>query len=96
MKALAFRNRGETKDAYDLSYFARFYAGAPRAIAEALTSLLPEIEATRGIHCLREDFHAVDSLGPRRVAEFVHGAPNEETQADAWAAIGDLLDLLPG
>jgi hypothetical protein len=95
MKALAFRNRGEPKDAYDLDYVLRFLDEGPRRTADALVSMGREADALRAIAFLREDFGTMDSLGPLRVAGFIHGAPNEEAQADAWAGVRDLLDLLP-
>ena len=95
MKALAFRSRGENKDAYDLVYFLRNYGNATNEVAIALAPLLENEEANRAVQMLREDFAAIDSIGPRRAAEFVHGGRNDEAEADALGAIRDLLDALP-
>jgi predicted nucleotidyltransferase len=95
MKALAFRGRGENKDAYDLAYLLRNHAAGIRDVANRLGPLLDDAEAARALTCLDEDFATVDSVGPRRVAEFLD-VGNEEVQADAWAAVRDLLDLLLG
>lgn len=64
MKALAFRSRGENKDAYDIAYLLRNFGGGPRDVAA-------------------------------RVSEFLFDARHDETEADAWGAVRDLLDALP-
>ncbi len=96
MKALAFRLRGENKDAYDLAYFLRNYEGGVAEVADGLRPLLvEEVEVAEALGYLREDFASVEALGPRRTAEFIHDAPNDEAQADAWGAVQDLLTLVP-
>jgi len=95
MKALAFRNRGENKDAYDIAYHVRNYGDGPRDVSAILSRLVAEPETLDTVRFLREDFESVDSLGPCRVAEFLHGARNDEAEADAWGAVRDLLDGLP-
>lgn len=94
MKALAFRLRGENKDAYDLVYVIR-NAESSGALAARLLPLIDEPEAREAVRILREDFAAIDSLGPRRVAEFLSGEADEAAQADAWSAVQDVLDRLP-
>lgn len=82
LKALAFDGRGANKDAYDLYYVLRSYgAGAP-AVGERFRPLLGDEAARRALHVLRRDFTDPASIGPRRVAEFVVGAPHHDTQAD--------------
>jgi hypothetical protein len=95
MKALAFRSRGENKDAYDLVYFLRNFGTATDEVAIVLAPLLADEEARRAVQMLREDFATIDSIGPRRAAEFIHGGRNDESEADALGAIRDLLDALP-
>ena len=46
LKALAFRGRGEPKDAYDLFYVLRNYGEGPQSIANALHPII-EDEAAR-------------------------------------------------
>ncbi|GEM_PF-5666985 len=41
---------------------------------------------------LKRDFLDHDALGPRRVAEFIHGGPDAGTQADVAGFIRRLLD----
>ena len=94
MKALAFRSRGENKDAYDLVYLVRNHTGGVQSIAAEFTPLLNEPEAKEALAVLRADFDSVETLGPRRAAEFLYGTPNDDAQADAWAAVRDLLDAV--
>ena len=91
LKALAFRNRGEYKDAYDLYYHIRNYGGGVQDVADALKPLLGELEVQQALKILREDFIEHDALGPIRVADFITGGKNEEIQADV---VGFVLDLL--
>ena len=94
MKALAFRSRGENKDAYDLTYVLQNYEGGARAVAARLAPLRVAEEAAEGLQALDQDFAAVDSVGPVRVAEFLYGARNDIAEADAWGAVRDVLDAL--
>ena len=41
---------------------------------------------------LKEDFREHDGVGPRRVAEFLSGAPDNDVQADVVGFIRQLLD----
>ena len=91
LKALAFRNRGEWKDAYDLCDHIRNYGGGVQDVADALKPLLGEVEVQQALKILSEDFIEHDALGPIRVAHFITGGKNEEIQADV---VGFVLDLL--
>lgn len=96
MKALAFRGRGDNKDAYDLVYFLRNHRAGIAGVADLLSRLLNDgPEAGEAVGYLREDFATIEAIGPRRVAEFLGDATSEEDQADALGAVQDLLDLLP-
>ncbi len=92
MKALSFRVRGESKQAYDLVYFLRNHGAGVGDIVARLGPLLQQPAALKAIDYLREDFVSADAVGPRQVAEFLLGAPNETVQADAWHAVRGLLD----
>ncbi|HEX3771567.1 MAG TPA: hypothetical protein VHV30_11905 [Polyangiaceae bacterium] len=94
MKALAFRARGENKDAYDLTYVLQNYKGRSRAVAQHLVPLRAAAEAAQALQVLDEDFAAAGSLGPCRVAEFVHGRRDDAVEADAWGAVRDLIEEL--
>ena len=89
LKALAFRNRGENKDAYDLGYVL---SGLEiDEIAQCLTSLLPDTRVERALDIIREDFTGHDSIGPKRVAQFLPIGRDDEIQADI---VGNALELL--
>ena len=91
LKALAFNGRGERKDAYDLYYVLRNFGSGVSDVAQALRPLLDESEACEAVEILRRDFLAHDGLGPMRVAEFLYGEANDETQA---AVVGFVESLL--
>lgn len=93
LKTLAFRKRGENKDAYDLYYHIRNYENGVEDIAEALRLLLHEKEAKEAIKILSEDFTGIDSVGAVRVARFITGSADEAIQADVAGFVHDLLDL---
>jgi len=92
LKALAFEGRGENKDAYDLFYVIRNFGDGVSDVADALHPLLKDTEAQRAMGVLKRDFLDHDALGPRRVAEFIHGGPDAGTQADVAGFIRRLLD----
>ena len=91
LKALAFRIRGENKDAYDLFYLLRNYGRGVSDVAAQLRPLLPDASAAKALDYLRADFFDLDSVGPRRVAEFLYGRPDPETQADAVGFVRQVL-----
>ncbi|MFH1113520.1 MAG: hypothetical protein V1792_06330 [Pseudomonadota bacterium] len=93
LKSLAFRNRGENKDAYDLYYLVRYYGESINDVASRLKPLLADPDAQRSINFLKEDFQDHNGVGPRRVAEFILGTSDDEIQADVVGFIARLLDL---
>lgn len=95
MKAFALRNRGENKDAYDIAYLLRNYGNGPRDVAARLAPLMQEPVAQEAVGMLAEDFETADSIGPRRVAEFLFDGRDDDTEADAWGAVRDLVEALP-
>ena len=82
LKALAFKMRGENKDAYDLFYVIRNYGTGANEIARHLKPLLVDPNAIEALAIMRRDFTAHNALGPRRVAEFLSGGPDDTIQAD--------------
>ncbi|MFO7785533.1 MAG: hypothetical protein ACQET7_05000 [Thermodesulfobacteriota bacterium] len=93
LKALAFRKRGENKDAYDLFYHIRNYGSGVEDIAKALKPLLHEKEAKAAIRILNDDFTSNDSVGAVRVARFITGGTDEAIQAEVAGFVRNLLDL---
>jgi hypothetical protein len=91
LKALAFDNRGENKDAYDLYYVVRNYGSGPTDVAAKLRPLLDDADAQRALEILKRDFSDPDAIGPMRVATFLRGANDDDLQADVVGFIGQLL-----
>ena len=89
LKALAFRNRGENKDAYDLHYVLSGL-GAD-AVAQSLVPLLHDGRVRRALDIMQADFTEHDAVGPRRVAQFLPYGLDDEVQADV---VGQALSLL--
>ncbi len=92
LKALAFQSRGENKDAYDLYYLVRYFGRGIEDVAVALRPLLVEAKARQAIEVLRSNFLDHDGTGPRRVAEFIQGRPDDDIQADVAGFVRRLLD----
>lgn len=83
LKALAFRNRGEPKDVFDLFYVLKHYGSSVKDVVARAKPLLREESSRRAIEVLDEDFRDPDHLGPRRVAEFAAGRLDPALQSDA-------------
>lgn len=94
LKALAFDNRGENKDAYDLHYVLGTYGKGVEDVVAKLRPLTTSTDAKKALSILRRDFLDVEAVGPRRVADFVHGAPNADLQADVVGSVSLLLERL--
>lgn len=94
LKSLAFRLRGENKDAYDLYYLVRNYGTGIDDVASRLTPLLGDSSAQEAVDILKQDFQKHDGVGPRRVAEFMLGAADDDTQADVVGVIAQLLEYI--
>ena len=95
LKALAFGDRAEPKDAYDLVYVIRHTPGRGEAIAARLAvhaKQHSEIVA-RALGLLARDFDAPDTIGPARAAEFSVAREDEidDAVADAHGFVDDLL-----
>jgi hypothetical protein len=91
LKALAFRNRGKPKDAYDLFYVARNHGSGPKSVAAFLRPLVDSEPGRRAVAILRDDFLKEEAPGPVRVALFTAGAKDAEMQADVVGFITELL-----
>ena len=89
LKALAFGNRTENKDAYDL-YYVWSGLGVP-TIAERLSSFRPNpyLEAALGV--IENDFSRHDGPGAIAVATFLTNGPNDELQADVVGQAQSIL-----
>ncbi len=89
LKALAFRNRGANKDAYDLAYVLR--GVGIEETANSLRPLADDSYVEDALAIIRQDFTSHDGLGPKRVAQFLTTGRDDDIQADV---VGDVLTFL--
>jgi hypothetical protein len=94
LKALAFHQRGENKDAYDLYYVLRYYGTTVEDVAARLRVLMSAPDAQRAISHLREDYADVDSTGPVRAAAFLGRSEDEGFRADVVGLVNRLIGAL--
>ena len=92
LKALAFRNRGINKDAYDLVYTWRGLG--IETVARDIEPFLDDPYVDRALAIIKEDFTDHDAPGPRRAAAFVTGGADDEIQADVAGLARRLLSRL--
>ena len=92
LKALAFGNRTENKDAYDL-FYVWSGIGVPD-VAEGLVPLQPNSYIEDALSVIERDFCHHDGLGPVATARFIAQTPDENIQADvvgyAQALLGSM------
>lgn len=95
LKAFAFGDRAEPKDAYDLVYVIRGTPGAADTVAAKLREHARSHRdlVDRAMAGLAQDFKSPDHIGPQRAAEFEYLDPEarDEAAADAHGHIDDLL-----
>lgn len=95
LKALAFHDRGEPKDAFDLIYVLRRWPGGVLDIVERTGSHFETDRAIVGeaLDKLAADFSSPESHGPLRAAEFDGdvGGDLDAGAADAHGYVDDLL-----
>jgi len=91
LKALAFHLRGENKDAYDLYYVVRNYGGGIADVTARLKPLLSDQGAKAALEYLRSDFRDREATGPHRVAQFLYGRDDADTQADVVGFVRELI-----
>lgn len=95
LKALAFADRVEPKDAYDLVYVVRRWPAGAADITQRLVAHAGNHESIvrRALQGLANDFRAPDRVGPQRAAEFdtLRAADLDVAAADAQGYVDDLL-----
>ena len=93
LKALAFGNRTENKDAYDLFYV---WSGIGVAdIARSLALLQPNTNVDKALQVLERDFFGHDGPGPVGAAHFITGGTDDDIQADVAGQAQALLSFMP-
>lgn len=96
LKALAFRNRVENKDAYDLFYVLRNYGNGPGDVAARLRPLTQEAIVRTALEYLREDFAELESPGPNRVALFLNAGEDDSLRAEVVGLVSRFLSEVEG
>jgi len=96
LKALAFRMRGENKDAYDLYYVLRHLPAGLADIQARITPFLEDPKTQEALGYLHEDFGAPDRTGPKRAAAFLFGRDDDTVQADVSGFARTLVERLRG
>lgn len=94
LKAFAFANRTERKDAYDLVYVLRRWpAGIEDIAARTAAHFARDPDGISDIlDLLDRDFETEDSIGPREASRFHDGAIEANRVADAHGAVRAFLD----
>ena len=92
LKALAFVNRAENKDAYDLFYVWRG-VGIPE-VAESLAPLQPNARIDDALSAIERDFCNHDGLGPVAASQFIIQGLDDDVQADVVGHAQELLRCL--
>lgn len=94
LKAIAFENRGENKDAYDLFYTIRNYGNGPDDVAERFLALGANENCERALRILRENFLRIDAVGVIRAMKFLRGedAEDEELQAEVMGFVNRFVE----
>ncbi|MGQ0628138.1 MAG: nucleotidyl transferase AbiEii/AbiGii toxin family protein [Phycisphaerales bacterium] len=72
-KAFALNERKKEKDAYDVYFCLRHFAGGPRSLADACRPLLKVPRGREAMEILRQKFATLNSVGPRWAAEVAAG-----------------------
>lgn len=94
LKALAFDSRGESKDAYDLFYVVRNFGSGFEEIIQHLIPLIENEHGEKAIEILKRDFTNPGSVGSVRVARFIYGQLNQETQVEVAGFVNRVLDRI--
>lgn len=94
LKAIAFNNRGQNKDAYDLFYTIRNYGTGPEEVAERFLSLGANEDCDRALAILRENFLKTESTGVKRAVNFLLGedVSDEDLQAEVAGFVARFID----
>ena len=94
LKSIAFGNRGENKDAYDLFYTIRNYGDGPEEVAERFLSLGTNEHCDRALTILRNNFLKIGAVGTIRAAQFLLGedADDEDLQAEVTGFVNRFIE----
>jgi hypothetical protein len=100
MKGYAIVGRDKKKDAYDIFFSVRNFAGGPQALAHACKPLLSDSEAHKGYENIASKFRDLNDYGPASVRMFLEDSAglaemtSEQVQTDAFMQVSSWLHLL--
>jgi hypothetical protein len=100
MKGFAIENRLKRKDAYDIYYCVRNYAGGAEALAEDCRPVLAHKDGEEGYRCIAGKFATIESFGPKSVRQFVEDThilgerTPDQWQQDAFGQVDAWLRAL--
>lgn len=63
-------------------------------VVRRIQPLLPDEHCLQALAVLRQDFLIPDAIGPRRVAHFLTGGPDDAIQADVVGFVDSFLSRL--
>jgi len=91
LKALAFDNRGEPKDSYDLVYTLRYYQDGPSSVASEVRDNERGAESFQhALTILAKRFKSLEYDGPGTYANFLGGNKSSDRE-QAFAAVQEFL-----
>ena len=94
LKSLAFDDRGERKDAYDLVYTLRYYKQGPSDVAGEITKGEHNSEAfSHALAILKNRFKSLSSDGVEKYARFI-GEDLPSNRNIAYAAVQEFLNAV--
>jgi hypothetical protein len=100
MKGYALVGRDKKKDAYDIYFSVRNYAGGPPALAEECAKLLGDKAARTGFENIASKFRHENDFGPKTVRMFLEESAAlgemtpDQIQTDAFQQVSALLRAL--
>lgn len=100
LKILAFQDRHDNKDAYDLVYTLLYFEGGPEGAARTASASPIRLEplVVDAMNLLGERFETIDKDGPRAYAAFVADSASDDTSVaarrTAQATVAAFLALL--
>jgi len=100
LKTLAFQDRHENKDSYDLVYCLLNFGDGPgdAGRAAATSAVLNEAQAGDALQLLAERFETVGHDGPRAYGAFLDDGDPDDTarlRQEAVAVVREFLRALP-
>lgn len=97
MKGYALVGRDKKKDAYDIYFSARHFAGGPAALAAECAKLMEDAVARKGYEHIAGKFRHAEDFGPKTVRIFLEESAAlgemtpEQIQMDAFMQVSDWL-----